>query len=85
MPTEYAAVDSTADSVNQFPYTNKNVKVDDMNYSPRMQAEQMCTASATYHQGIAKHAQRQTNTLWFRYEDLMEKSNTSTLSRLAFC
>jgi hypothetical protein len=36
MPNEYAAVDS----IIQFLYTHKNVKVDDVNYSSRMQAEQ---------------------------------------------
>jgi hypothetical protein len=40
MPNEYAAVDSAADSIIQFHCTHKNVKVDDVNYSPRMQAEQ---------------------------------------------
>jgi hypothetical protein len=73
MPNEYAAVDSAADAVIQFLCTHKNVKVDDVNYGPRMQAEQMCAASATYHQALAEQAQRQTNTLWFRYEDLMGK------------
>jgi hypothetical protein len=71
MPTEYAAVDSADDAVIQYLCTHKNVKVDDVNYDPRMQAEQMCAASTTYPQAIAEQAQRQTNTLWFRYEDLL--------------
>jgi hypothetical protein len=33
----------------------------------------MCAASAAYYQAIAEQAQRETNTLWFRYEDLFEK------------
>jgi hypothetical protein len=51
----------------------KNVKVDDVNNSLRKQAEHMCAASATYYQAIAEQTQRETNTLWFRYEDLVGK------------
>jgi hypothetical protein len=61
MPNEYAAVDSAADAIIQFLCTHKNVKVDDANYGPRMQGEQMCVASATYHQALAEQAQRQTD------------------------
>jgi hypothetical protein len=48
IPNEYATVHGVADSIIQFLSTHKNVNVDDMNYGPRMQVDQMCVALATY-------------------------------------
>jgi hypothetical protein len=62
MLTEYAAIDSAADNIIQFHCTHKNVCT-----------ESMCATTATYHQAISEQARRHTNTLWFRYEDLLGK------------
>jgi hypothetical protein len=62
MLTEYATIDSAVDSIIQFHCKHNNVC-----------AEWMCAATATYHRAIAEQARRHTNTLWFRYKDLLGK------------
>jgi hypothetical protein len=73
MPTEYAFVDTTADSVMQLHTQERQGRRRELRPEDSDRAD-VCSLGPRRHTiSLAEQAQRQTNTLWFRYEDLLGK------------